>query len=93
MFLFYFLLPSHRKRFPPPSAGDEREPLGLDGHSRALDVLLNVPGNGRRKNNKTNVRFPRYFFMLDSPLHGFGQNAGKTSDKKPQGKCPRILAT
>ena len=49
---FVRLVFSHRERFPPPSAGDEGESLGLDGDAGSLDMFLNVPGN----NNE--VRFP-----------------------------------
>ncbi len=37
---------THRERLPPPAAGDEGEALRLDGHARALHVLLDVPEEG-----------------------------------------------
>ncbi len=36
---------THRKRLSLSSTGDEGEPLGLDGHPGALDMLLDIPEN------------------------------------------------
>jgi hypothetical protein len=49
-------------------------------------VLLNVPGKGRRKNNKTNVRFPRYFFYARLPLARIWAKRRKNFRQKTTGK-------
>ena len=42
----------YRERFPFSSAGDEGEPLGLNGHPGALDMLLDIPENKNVKIKK-----------------------------------------
>ena len=65
---------NYRERFPFSSAGDEGEPLGLDGHAGALDMLLDIP---EKEKNQNFVSFLNLFIKFIRNLTSYNKEWGR----------------